>query len=149
MPRHCPRLSWPLLCATWLLASCASLGPQIEILPPTEPASQPSSAPLAELDFTPIPDGACLPPFSEGIFVSYTGANALVYAQRKREHEHKLKVLDLEERAAIAEGKEREAERQVAAMDSWWERYKFWIGLGSGAVLTGGAFVGGAMLMKR
>lgn len=148
MRRHFLRPSSWLLCAAWL-ASCASLGPNVEILPPNDgAASQPVAVVLAA-DFVEIPPGACVPPFEAGVFVSFDSANALVYANRKREHEHKLKLLDLEERAVIAEGKEREAQRQVAALDSWWERYKFWIGLGAGAVLTGGAFVSGAMLMKR
>lgn len=137
-----------LLCALWL-SSCAALGPTVEILPPNDAASQPASQPLGELDFAPIPQGMCAPPFIDGLFVSLQGANALVQAQRRREHEYKLKLLDLEERAAIAESDARRAMQQVAASDSWLERYKFWIGLGVGAVLTGGAFVGGAYLFKR
>lgn len=137
-----------LLCALWL-SSCAALGPKVEIMPPNEAASQPSSQPLSALDFTPIPDGYCRAPFVDGIFVTAVGANALVYAQRRRDHEHKLQVLDLEERAAIAESDARSARQKIAAADSWLERYKFWIGFGAGALLTGGAFVGGAYLFKR
>lgn len=136
------------LCALWL-SSCAAVGPQVEILPPNDAASQPSSQPLSELDFTPIPDGYCRPPFVDGIFVTADGASALVYAQRKREHEHKMLVLDLEEKAALAESRAKSAEHTVGELDSWWSRYSFWIGLGAGAVLTGGAFVGGAYVFKR
>lgn len=150
MLRRSRSLTLPLLCATWLLASCAALGPKIEILPPTDAASQPASAPaLSALDFAPIPEGYCRPPFVDGIFVTLDGANALVYAQRKRDHEHKLQVLDLQERAALAESAQRSAEQKAASVDSWWERYKFWLGLGAGALLTSGAFVGGAYLFKR
>lgn len=148
---HLSRLQMlPLLCALWLSSSCATLGPRVEILPPNDAASQPASAPaLSELDFTPIPNGYCRAPFVDGIFVTAVGANALVYAQRQREHGHKMQVLDLEERAALAESRARSAEHTVGELDSWWTRYSFWIGLGAGAVLTGGAFVGGAYMFKR
>lgn len=138
-----------LLCALWL-SSCAALGPTVEISPPNDAASQPASAPtLSELDFTPIPPGACDPPFNAGIFVSLDGANALVYAQRRMVHEHRLQLLERDEKIALAESRASGAEKQVAEADSWWGRYKFWIGLGAGALLTGGAFVGGAYLFKR
>lgn len=149
MLKKCLSRMLPLLCALCLSNSCASVGPQIEILPPNDAASQPSSLPLSGLDFTPIPDGYCRPPFVDGIFVTADGASALVYAQRKREHEHKMHELDLEEKAALAESRARSAEHTVGELDSWWTRYSFWIGLGAGAVLTGGAFVGGAYLFKR
>ncbi len=148
MPIRYRSLTLPLLCAVWL-SNCATVGPKVEILPPNDAASQPSSQPLSELDFTPIPDGYCRPPFCDGLFVTINGANSLVWAQRKREHEYKMHVLDLEERAALAESRARSAEHTVGELDSWWTRYSFWIGLGAGALLTGGAFVGGAYLFKR
>lgn len=132
-----PRLPW--LCAAWL-ASCAPLGPKIEILPPTDaPASQPASAQFSELDFTPIPAGSVVP--TDGIFVTLDGANALVYANRRRDHEHKLQLLDLEERAALAESRAKGAERRAAETDTWWTRNGLLIGFGGGVLLTAGGFV--------
>lgn len=149
MPRLSRFLTLPLLCAVWLTSSgCAALGPKVEILPPTDASSQPASAPvLSELDFTPIPKGYCAP--IDGIFVTLDGANALVYAHRKHDHEHRLTVLDLEEKVALAESRADSAEKKAAELDSWWERSKFWIGLGAGALLTGAAVGVGAYLFKH
>lgn len=142
-------LTRPLLCGAWLISSgCAALGPNVEILPPTDAASQPASEPvLSEMDFTPIPKGYCAP--IDGIFVTLDGANALVYAQRKRDHEHKRQLLDLEERVALAESRADGAEKRAAELDSWWERSKFWIGLGAGALVTGAAVGVGAYIAKH
>lgn len=137
-------LTRPLLCAAWLISSgCAALGPKVEILPPTDAASQPSSEPtLSELDFTPIPVGYCAA--TDGVFVTLKGASALVNAQRKRDHEHRVQLLDLEEKVALAESRADGAEKKAAELDSWWERYKFYIGLGAGVLFTGAAVSVGA-----
>lgn len=142
-------LTRPLLCAAWLISSgCAALGPKVEILPPTDAASQPASEPtLSELDFTPIPAGYCAK--TDGIFVTLDGANALVYAQRKRDHAHRAEVLDLEERVALAESRAEGAEKKAAELESWWERYKFYVGLGAGVLFTGAAVSVGAYVAKH
>ena len=135
-------LTRPLLCAAWLISSgCAALGPKVEILPPTDAAS------LSELDFAPIPAGYCAK--TDGIFVTLDGANALVYAQRKRDHAHRAEVLDLEERVALAESRADGAEKRAAELDSWWERYKFYVGLGAGVLFTGAAVSVGAYVAKH
>lgn len=143
---QCLARKLPILFALWL-ASCA---PVVAVQAPTSAPviAQPSSAPVA-FDAEEIPPGVCAPPFHDGLFLSWDSARALVLAARKREHEHALARLSTEEQAALAESRARVAEEKAAAHDSWWERYKFWIGLGAGAVLTGSAFVGGAMIVKR
>lgn len=137
-----------LLCVAWLGSGCAALGPKVEILPPTDAASQPASEPtLSELDFAPIPAGYCAK--TDGIFVTLDGANALVYAQRKRDHAHRAEVLDLEERVALAESRADGAEKRAAEANSWWERHKFWVGLGAGVLFTGAAVSVGAYVAKH
>lgn len=100
------------------------------------------------MDFAPIPPGACQEPFSDGIFVSYKAANDLVVANRRRDKEHKLALLDVEERAALAESRATVAERKAAESESWLSRYGLLVGFGGGVAATIAAVLGAMAMLK-
>ena len=134
-------ISW-MLCAD-LAASCSASVAKTVVVP----ASQPTVGKV-EMDFAPIPQGACSPPFDDGIFVSYKAANDLVVAQRKRDKEHRLELLDVEERAALAESRARSAEQKAADSDSWLSRYGLFVGFGGGVATTIAAVIAAWAMTK-
>lgn len=115
------------------LARCA---PATAVLPIA--ASLPASAPAPVFDFEEIPPGACVPPFVDGLYVSWPSARNLVIAHRQRERDHKLAMIEIEEKAALAESRAASAEKVAAAADSWLSRYGLLVGFGAGVLSTMG-----------
>lgn len=131
-----------LSCALCLAASCS---PAIAALPPVA-ASLPSSAPV--FDFEEIPAGACVQEFSDGLFLSWPSARNLVIADRKRDIDHQLALLDRDEKIALSTGRAEHAEAALADAQSWLSRWGFPLGLGLGLLGGIGSAVAGWALSR-
>lgn len=128
------------LCAI-SLASCASAQPVVV-------AARPSSMPAPVFDFVEVTPGDCSPPLSEGVFMTWDSARALVSASKKRELNHELVRLSLEERAALAESRARQSEDALSRAQSWLSQWGFPVGLGIGLVAAVGSAIAGWSLAK-
>lgn len=99
-------------------------------------------------DFVEVSAGDCAPPLTEGVFMTWDAAKSLVSASRRRELDHELVRLSLEERAMLAEDRARQSDDALARSRSWLSQWGFPLGLGLGLAAAVGSAVAGWSLAK-